>query len=926
MTIRVSLCKAAPINRVPPCLQNGLLLSSALTALLGLSLTSLLGCGITQPSTPAAGNTQQTGSTPAPAGVPATSFTFSVNSSTVLLTPGGAPQTIEISASEPNGSLGPINLTLSGLPPNVNAVPASLTVVPGVTRTVSLTAQTSAAIGTTQVTLSASSATMSLSTQVSLDIADPSGSIQSLPLPSSLHSLTGCTNPNTGTSNNDWGVGDAPVYADINGSEPQLGMPIYTSNTIFWISRENRPGQSVLMTGAFTDTPKTAKIAFIPPGTADWQSLVQASTTVVPTIQQGTTGLSFIIPSNFSSGIYAFEIDDPSAPPILGLANVPSMNWAVGVPAAIDPSSALQHQVYDCGAEPGENMRVFGKNFTSSDQVILQSASGSAYALTPSKLDTNSLTFVIPISLSPGIYNMWIGSSPWSATSSVASQITIYAPPYLTATTVACPSLIGDGTTDNTALLQSCLDENATAADSHEVVYIDIPSGTFLLTGGVMPHPNEVLIGTSPTASKFIGQPVGTPPKAWFTMPRYFGLANLSFEAPANPYLFVSSDSTTGNPETSGHLFIDNVNVQSTLDATNGLEQMLLVSGPDIQIYNSVFLSGSNQAFDVSLGDGGIVSGNQIILNNWTGLGVGDTQNLIFENNHIYSQNTPGQGANGMAAGSGMGISRENNQFGPSAVSQDIYIGYNTFNNMGAKGQQVITNDGGGGAYIGPIASSTANQVILAHDPAWNWMGTTNPQAAAIAVISGTGVGQYSFLKGWSGRTISLITPWKVLPDSTSMVVISQYELNTTIAHNTITNTLGTSIGLSDGLEGVVEDNVLTNSGDGILLAAYGPYGSPAAYGPLMNTDVLRNSIAVGTGNLITSSVNTNVGGIGIADLPGCLLSGLVIRDNTVPPINTMYSTDGMNQVNATLIEQNQGNWLPTFPIAGFLIQDNTPQ
>jgi hypothetical protein len=96
---------------------------------------------------------------------------------------------------------------------------------------------------------------------------------------------------------------------------------------------------------------------------------------------------------------------------------------------------------------------------------------------------------------------------------------------------------------------------------------------------------------------------------------------------------------------------------------------------------------------------------------------------------------------------------------------------------MGSNDQQVITNDGDGGAYLGLAASTTASTVTLSADPGWNWMGTTNPQAAVIAIAYETGVGQYSFLQGYSGRTISLVSPWKVLPDATSIVVISQYEL-----------------------------------------------------------------------------------------------------------------------------------------------------
>jgi hypothetical protein len=76
---------------------------------------------------------------------------------------------------------------------------------------------------------------------------------------------------------------------------------------------------------------------------------------------------------------------------------------------------------------------------------------------------------------------------------------------------------------------------------------------------------------------------------------------------------------------------------------------------------------------------------------------------------------------------------------------------------MVSNGQQVITNDGDGGSYLGPVASSTASTVTLAADPAWNWMGTTDPQAAVMAIIFGVGLGQYSFLQSYSGRTIHLV-------------------------------------------------------------------------------------------------------------------------------------------------------------------------
>jgi hypothetical protein len=758
----------------------------------------------------------------------------------------------------------------------------------------------------------------------SVTVPTPGGTKVSLP--AEFRALTGCANPNTGITDGNWGVSSDPVYAAVNNVSPIVGTPVYTSNSVFWTSRENGPGQSILLAGAFTDANKTARLAFLPPGTANWQALVKQSSIVVSTTQQGTTGLSFIVPPDFPKGVYGFEIDDPSSPPILGLANRPAMNWAIGVPPVTDPDVALQHQVYDCGVEQGGVLRIFGKNFASGHNVVLQSSSGIAYSFAPSKLDSNSISVSVPKTLSPGKYNVWVGGEPWSVTASPASEITVTAPPNFIHQDASCPELVGDGVTDNTKRLQSCLDLYAPIPGATNfVVYIHVPAGNFVLTSGVKAHPFEVLLGADSTTTVFIGKPKGAAPSAWFNVPRNFGMANLSLRAPANPDLLLSDGTLTGDPAASGHLFFSHIDFASTADIQNGAENMFAVAGPDIQIYDSSFLSGSNQVFDIFFGDGGIVSGNQFVLNNWTGLGITDSQNQIFENNLTTSDVQPVQTDSGNNSGSGLSVSRGNSLSGQSALSRNIYIGYNTFQHMGSNGQQVITNDGDGGAYIGPVASSTVDTVTLAADPAWNWMGTTNPEAAVLAIAFGKGVGQYSFLKSYSGRTIHLETPLQVLPDETSVVVITQYEQNMTIAHNTITNTLGGSIVLGDALEGVVEDNVLTNSGMGILISAFGPYGGPAAFGPVMNTDVLRNTLSVGEGDMIAYDHGLFIWGIGIQDFPGCLLSGLMVRDNRVPSMQVIYNTDGVNGITANVIEQNEANWEPTFPTPGFLVQDNTP-
>ena len=141
-----------------------------------------------------------------------------------------------------------------------------------------------------------------------------------------------------------------------------------------------------------------------------------------------------------------------------------------------------------------------------------------------------------------------------------------------------------------------------------------------------------------------------------------------------------------------------------------------------------------------------------------------------------------------------------------------------------------------------------------------------------------------------------------------------------TWANNTFTNTLGATFVLSDVLESVIEDNHLTNSGAGIFLSTLSGYGGPAAYGPTMNTDLLRNTLTVGDGTDIWNNPNTNVSGIVIFDKTGCLLSGMMVRGNLVPSTGTISSSNGVNGVTAVVVEQSFA-----LPVPGFLLQDDTP-
>src|SRR5437868_1215039 len=199
--------------------------------------------------------------------------------------------------------------------------------------------------------------------------------------------ITGCANPMIGV-NGDTGTRTSAIFVDVNNMRP-ANDPTYSKNAIFWTSRQNKPGQSVLMSGAFTGNKKTVRLAALKAGDLEWQTAVRASTTTVAATNMSSTGIAFTIPANWTYGTYAYRIEDAnsSVPALEGLVNQPEIQWMVGTPSSEDVMEAPAHQMYDCGAELGGKLRIFGKNIRSSGEAYLQSSDNYLYPLSVDKSD-----------------------------------------------------------------------------------------------------------------------------------------------------------------------------------------------------------------------------------------------------------------------------------------------------------------------------------------------------------------------------------------------------------------------------------------------------------------------------------------------------------------------------------------------------------
>lgn len=746
-----------------------------------------------------------------------------------------------------------------------------------------------------------------------------------LALPPAYQALTTCTNPNTRTPWGAWGSGPM-LYEELTNTTRLMVVAPRAENSVYWTSQENMPGRSILLQGAFTATPKTARVALIPPGTDDWQSVISTNSRTASVTQITSASIALSVPADMEAGVYGYQLEDSGAQPISGLVNVPAIDWMIGTPASPTAATALQGHVLDCAATAGGELRVFGRNFKSDSQLVIESGAGVVYPLEPVRSDSTSMVAKVPLSVPPGTYYAWIGNSPWDATSSTSSIIHIAAPKAVVVDTFECRGLVADGVTDNAPSLQSCFDANAPPADGSRIASIRIAGGTYTINNAVVMHPFEVLKGEASGETMILAenQDPSSPPVggAWLTIPAHAAVVDISITAPDNRTIITSLD-CTGNPDTSGDIFLYGSKLRSTISGATTITNNVVLCGPDIQVYNSFFQGiGPNSAsvLGIAYADGAIVA------NNTFDVGHGSTeyagpQNLDIEYND-YSYIAPLNGAYGNTA---IDVGRPFDKWGPSKMVANIYIGYNDMHDMGSTSNcTVITGDGGGGAYYGPIESGTADTITLAEEPFWGWTGITNPSTIDAVIVSGTGAGQYAPLKSVSGRVITLAKPWIVQPDSTSIVDILVNLRNVTVAHNVFKNNINIQMEAGNSLNGQIEDNLLENAGRGILLRAYGPYGGPSAFGPVLNATVVRNQLTVGRGDLIVPSQKTNVGGIGVFNGYGTVVVGSIIRDNTVPSIETVYNTNGNNGIDGVIVENNSALWFNNATPQGYLIQGNS--
>ncbi|MDE1190775.1 MAG: glycosyl hydrolase family 28-related protein [Arachidicoccus sp.] len=667
--------------------------------------------------------------------------------------------------------------------------------------------------------------------------------------------------------------------------------PVYTTKdeSIFWVSPSAAPGDKVLVKGAFTETGKQVEIELL----QNENDRKFSGAITADAVSMGSTGISFEIPKVLPKGVYIFRIGRNNK--LIGTINKPVIYWTESIGEKVAPDEVA----------PGDSLVIVGTNFPDKGYVLLKGKNHLTIPYTAEAFG-KKITINIPSSITAQKCSLQVCTQKTlNAAASENYGIGIVLNKSLPIKKIVCSKLIGNGITDNIALLQDYLKETS----AQYRLYFEIPEGTFLFSKQLILQPNQYLVGTGQKKTILkAGAPDALVPDEWIKASSHFGLMQLTIEAPVKGSLISNYEDAA---DKSSLLPLEDVVIKnaslicsSHSDSFNtkvASTNLMRVAGKNIIIVNCVFNNvqrkssrpfpkyTDNVAVRVYPLNGSLIKNNRFELGDWgLAMYIIGYQNTLVEKNAITGE-TKNPGA---ACGFSIGISTILD------YSRNILILDNDFVNITGNNRESITTDFSAGTYLGMVKFADSKTVSLLSTPSWSFRKQSFTPGNYIAtIIAGKGVGQYRYIQSEEGNTITVDEPWQVMPDSSSAISITLSQKNVQIIHNNVYNS-GRLQFYGNVLNGEISYNHLSSS-LGIMLhsAIY-----MCSCVPLQNISISSNEF---TGNTVLSPKD-KMGMIVRSNYNGAI-SGVVINKNrSVSDSADITFMMNVNRIKPALIYNNE--------------------
>ncbi len=546
-----------------------------------------------------------------------------------------------------------------------------------------------------------------------------------------------------------------------------------TPPVVLWASDPVRGGEAVMVLGdglAGTTRIEVLRRADLSPAHPE-EAAPEALDhwTKVEPLQLTDQTVKFVLPETMPVGVYAVQITTGTGV-ATWLLNRPVTTWLIG----------------DEGPEAttGGRIRLFGRCLSLAEEhrpTVLLQGGGGEVSLTSDRVGPWSVAATLPDDLPPGHYQVFLhngcgGPAAWS--DPVSIEVVEKRPWPDTLYNVRDFGAAGDDRQDDTDAIQAALDR--AGENGGGVVYL--PRGRYRVTATLEIPPGVTLRGQRREWVSLYWPDTDTPPTFLIHGTRRFTIEDVTIYC--NNYVHVIGNDVD-DPQAGdvhirrirvravlyrGHFKPDEINqrFKNTLKFSTGGGDTIRLRGPNVEVVDSD-LYGSGRVLFLLRGRGARIQRNTMYNGRWGWYCISGADGVVFEENRL-------TGGDLMSTGGGI-----NCLYGVS-WSQNVYYAENHLELFHGWDREAMTSDAGGGAYAGPLAEADRQSVTLAEDP--NWGSGRDWTGAAVFVLDGKGMGQYRRIRRWNGRHVQLDAPWRIVPDSTSIVSITMLQRNYCFVNN----------------------------------------------------------------------------------------------------------------------------------------------
>ncbi|MBD2847011.1 carbohydrate-binding protein [Paenibacillus sp. IB182496] len=565
--------------------------------------------------------------------------------------------------------------------------------------------------------------------------------------------------------------------------------------------------------------------------TAVWSEADAVSAEIVGQTRQL---VQWQVPDALDPGVYSVQLDVYGQPGRALYLNAPDITWIQG----------------DDGKEatPGGWIRLTGRQLSEdgfTPTVVLEAVATGQLTTLPDveAIDAYALDASLPSGLATGAYRVYVhngrgGPSAWSEPSALQLNAPDVWPD--TVFDVKAYGAKGDGVANDSAAVLDAL-AAIEAAGGGELYF---PRGRYHLTVPIELPVYTTMRGESQQLTEVFWSPFewdyNDLPEAVIEGSHHFAIRDISLRASRAGHFVLGEEGT----EDAGYVTIERARIFSDpymghvpFDLSVALQteveqfranhgnslDVVRLGGKQIRIIDSE-LTGPYRPFQLARAEGAVVRGNTFYHGGWYSFHGADE--VIFEDNNIVPLSM-------WTTGGGFGKPLD---FG----SRHIYFARNSFSNINGNDREVMTNDGGSGAYTGAIAAVDGTTLTLPAGAA-SWQPGEWSRGGGVFILSGTGAGQMRQIVTHTADVITLDAPFTVEPDETSVLSITAINFDNLFVENTFYRTGALNL-YGEGVNMVIDGNTFRQS-QGIFAWARLVYGGNQQQ---WYTDIKNNVLADG--------------------------------------------------------------------------------